>query len=117
MTTTDEEGSTPKTLHPSASSSTWRDPAAIRAQLPPGVGGAANGEHAERSRGEGEPPRAGSTVGARDFWNGVEMGSSPPQVKVSGRLRSATEGGFFCSLCNTDFEAGRWGKKRHTRTS
>jgi len=46
----------------------------------------------------------------RELWNGgVEMGSSPPQVIVGVRPRQGgTEGGFFCSLCNTDFEAGSW---------
>ena len=113
VTTTDEEGATPKTLHPP--SSIWRDPAA--SLVPPGVGGAANGEQAERSGGGGDPLRAGPAVGERDFRNAVEMGCSPPQVKVGGRLRSATQpGGFFCSLCNTDFEAGRSGRMRHTRT-
>ena len=107
VTAADEEGSTLKTLHNSASLS-------IPVQSPPGVGGAANGEHAERSGGGGGPPRAGSAVGVRELWNGgVEMGSSPPQVIVGVRPRQGgTEGGFFCSLCNTDFEAGRWGRMR-----
>ena len=113
VSTTDEGGSTPKTLHPSVLQ--WREAPGGTLGGPAGqspvrgfVNGDQGGAFCTPTPQDGEAPLP-HDHGIVYSGRGLELGNSPPQVKLAASEASmAPKQGFYCSVCDTHLEAGRY---------